>query len=67
MSHTIKLEDRVFNQLETFRDKRETYSQAVERLLAVKLEVMELVCILDGSARFEDWKRGKLEAAAAAH
>ena len=67
MSHTIKLEDRVYQQLWNFKDKGETNSQAVERLLAVKLEVMELICILEGSAKFEDWKRGKLEAAATAH
>ena len=55
MSHTIKLEDRVFNQLENFRDKRETYSQAVERLLEIKSSVNMLTAIAQGSKRFEEW------------
>ncbi|MBA7648708.1 hypothetical protein ES703_56496 [subsurface metagenome] len=48
MSHTIKLEDRVYEKLQKFQGKRETYSQAVERLLAAKEKVNELIDILVG-------------------
>ena len=46
MSHTIKLEDQVYTKLERFRGKRETFSQAVERLLAAGEKVNELIDIL---------------------
>ena len=46
MSHTIKLEDRVYHQLETFRGKRETFSQAVERLHRAMTKALELIDIL---------------------
>jgi len=46
MSHTIKLEDQVYHRLERFRGKRETFSQAVERLLAAKEKGEELIDIL---------------------
>ena len=32
---TIKLDSPVYNELEEFRDKRETFSQAVARLLII--------------------------------
>ena len=48
MSHTIKLEDQVYDQLERFRGKRETFSQVVERLLAAKEKANELLDILAG-------------------
>ena len=35
MSRTIKLEDEVYDRLEAVRGKRETFSQAVERLLSI--------------------------------
>jgi len=35
LSKTIKVEDRVYNRLEEIREKRETFSEAVERLLKV--------------------------------
>lgn len=57
MSHTIKLEDHVYERLQKFQDKRETYSQAVERLLAILGELDNVLPILEGQAKFEEWKR----------
>ena len=48
MSHTIKLEDRVYHKLEEFRGKKETFSRAVERLLGAVDKVNELIDILVG-------------------
>ncbi len=42
MSHTIKLEDRIYDKLERFRGKRETFSQAVERLLVAGEKFLEV-------------------------
>ena len=35
MSKTIKVEDQVYDRLEEIREKRETFSECVERLLKV--------------------------------
>jgi len=36
MSKTVKLEDKVYHQLDQLRGKRETFSEVVLKLLAVK-------------------------------
>lgn len=48
MSKTIKLEDQVYYRLEEVRGKRETFSQAVERLLAAMAKANELIDALVG-------------------
>ena len=58
MSKTIKLEDEVYDRLENFRDKRETYSQAVERLLELPTRIKELGSILEGQAKNPEFKHG---------
>ena len=35
MSKTIRVDDQVYNELEELRGKRETFSQVIERLLAI--------------------------------
>ena len=67
MSHTIKLEDHIFNQLEDFRDKRETYSQAVERLLGLPAGILSLAGLLEGQAALEQRKSEQLKGAAVPH
>ena len=67
MSHTIKLEDQVYDQLEKFRNKRETFSEAVERLLRVKDGIDNLVGVLVGQKTESDRAREELDKAAATH
>jgi predicted CopG family antitoxin len=61
MSKTIKLEDQVYDKLDEFRGKHETYSQAVERLLALLSKVGELKSILEGQLNYAQFKATKLE------
>ena len=42
MSKTIKLEDQVYDRLEQLREKRETFSQVVARLLYLIYKVQDL-------------------------
>ena len=42
MSRTIRLEERVYNDLEGIREKRETFSQAVERIIRVYVTMKEV-------------------------
>lgn len=61
MSKTIKVEDKVYDGLETFRDKRETFSEAVERLLSVAGELYLVADILEGQAKFKEFQGERLK------
>ena len=60
MNHSIKLEDHVYKRLQQFQDKRETYSQAIYRLLTLLDKVGELRNILEGQISFAKWKTEQL-------
>lgn len=59
MSKPIRLEDHVYYKLDNFRDKNETRSQAVERLLGAWDEVRKLADILEGAAKFRESQEEK--------
>ena len=63
---TIKLEEPVYHRLDQFRGKRETFSQAVERLLTLLDRVGELRSVLEGQIEYAEFKRKQLEKQAAA-
>ena len=46
MTKLIRLTEEVYNELEEFRGKRETFSQAVERLLSIIRPIKEASGIL---------------------
>lgn len=56
MKHSIKLEDQVYQDLERIRDKRETFSQAVERLLQVRQNIAMMVGLVEGSKNYREWE-----------
>lgn len=60
MSKTIRLEDQVYNDLDEIREKRETFSQSIERLLKVQVKVSELVMVLEGSTKLPEFQQDKL-------
>jgi len=49
MSKTIRVEDGVYNELEELRSKRETFSEVIERLLAIVRPLQEASSILGPS------------------
>jgi len=49
MSKTIRVDDSVYGELEEFRGKRETFSQVIERLLAIVRPLREASSILGPS------------------
>jgi len=61
MSKTVKLDDATYDKLERFRGKRETFSEAVERLLNIRDALGKLEDILEGQVRFREEQREKLE------
>jgi len=58
MSKTIKVEDRVYDRLEEIREKRETFSEAVERLLKVYDTIKTVSDTLGPSHYLKDFKHG---------
>lgn len=56
MSKTIKLEGGVYQRLEEIRGKRETFSQAVERLISVMEGFKHLTDITEGTKEYHSWK-----------
>lgn len=67
MPKNIQLSDSVYARLDGFRGKRETFSEAVGKLLTLMEKMGELTNILEGGVRYEDWKREQLEKQAQAH
>ena len=57
MNRSIKVSEEVYNRLLEFQVKRETFSQAVERLLALMETIVELRAVLEGGTGFETWKQ----------
>ncbi|MBA7707088.1 hypothetical protein ES703_115953 [subsurface metagenome] len=51
MSKTIRLEDQVYSDLDAIREKRETFSEAVERVIKVYATMKEVSDTL-GPAHF---------------
>lgn len=58
MRKTIKIDEQVYNKLDDFRDRHETFSEAVERLLAAQDMVRQLASILEGQLKFQEYKHG---------
>ena len=61
MSHSIKLSQPVYDMLRVFQGKRESFSEAVERLLTLIEKVGELKDILEGQVSYAKWKAEQLE------
>ncbi len=60
MSRAIKVKDQVYLELDMIRDKGETFSQIIERLLQARLKMLEALNMLEGVLRYEQWKQKKL-------
>lgn len=57
MRKTISLDSDTYDKLERFRGKRETFSDAVDRLLTLLDRVGMLRDIIEGGIKFDDLKR----------
>lgn len=55
MSKMIKLDDQVYNRLENFRNKGETFSEAVERLLEFPRRIRDAINIVKGQQAYQEW------------
>ena len=60
MSRAIKVEDKVYTELDTIRGKGETFSQIIERLLEARLKMFETLTMIEGVLRYQEWKQKQL-------
>lgn len=60
MSSAIKVEDQVYTELDLIRDKGETFSQVVERLLQARVKMFEMLSMVEGVLRYQEWKQKQL-------
>ena len=62
MSKSIKVSEDVYTRLQLFQGKRETFSEAIGRLLVLMEKMGELTDILEGSVKFREWEAKQREA-----
>lgn len=60
MSRAIKVEDQVYTELDNIREKGETFSQIIERLLKARLKMFEMLSMVEGVLQYEKWKQEQL-------
>jgi len=56
MTHSIKLDDQTYLDLDRVRVKGETFSQVVERMLKIRYQIAMLTGIVEGSQAFWEWQ-----------
>ncbi len=57
MSRAIKVEDQVYQELDMIREKGETFSQVVGRLLEAQRLMFEVLNNVEGTLRYQEWKQ----------
>jgi len=66
MSRAIKVEDKVYDELERMKEGRQTFSDIIEVLLVTRLKTLELFGVLEGQIKFRKWQDEQREKEAAA-
>ncbi|MBA7572674.1 hypothetical protein ES708_14458 [subsurface metagenome] len=60
MSKVIKVEDKIYAQLDQLRVKGQTFSDVCEDLLKGRLLILEAMNALEGPIKFREWQRERL-------
>lgn len=63
MRALIKIEDQTKAELEKIKDPGRTYSQVIDDLLEARSRIFELLNVIEGSLKFREWQRERLEQA----
>jgi len=66
MSKTVRVEPEVYDELERIREKRETFSQVISRLVDIRRMVLGIEPILRGQKAFNEFKAQRDQEKAAA-
>lgn len=61
MSQVIRVEDKIYNDLDQLRVGRQTFGDVIEGLLLARVRVLEMMNVLEGSLGFREWQRQQLD------
>jgi len=61
MSKVIKVEEAIYNQLDTLRVGRQTFSDVIDDLLTGRLRILEAIQMLEGTLKYREWQRERLD------
>ena len=61
MSRAIKVEDKIYQELDDIKVKGETFSQVIETLLSGRKSVYTFLNVVEGTYNFREWQRQELE------
>ncbi len=61
MSKVIKVEEKVYDELDKQRAGRQTFSDVIESLLLSRLRILEMMSVLEVQIKFREWQRQQLE------
>jgi len=60
MSKAIKVEDQVYQELYMIRQRNQTFSQVIEDMLEARLKIFELLNVMEGQLKYQDWKQKQI-------
>lgn len=61
MSKLIRLDDHIYDQLKRLGEKGQTFSQVIEDLLTVRGSIFNMINVLEGQIKYQEWKAKRLQ------
>jgi len=61
MSKVIKVDDQVYQDLDKLRVKGETFGEIIGMLLNGRVQILELLSVLEGSLKYHEYREQKLK------
>ena len=59
MSKLIKVEDQVYKDLDRLRVGRQTFSDVIKEILAIRLKIFEVMNVLEGQLKYREWQQNQ--------
>ncbi len=60
MSKTIKVEDKVYQDLDQLRGKGDTFGQVIDQLIKDRVAVFHFLNVLEGQIKYGEWREKQL-------
>lgn len=60
MSKVIKVDDKVYEQLDRLRDKGETFSGIIQELLITRMIILDMISVLESQLKYREWQENRL-------
>jgi predicted CopG family antitoxin len=62
MSKQIRVDDKVYEELDNLRQKHETFSQVIASLISTRVTIFEFINNLEGMVKYNEWRANRLQA-----